>query len=160
MNSTRSSTQLSLFFNNTELSPSHILKSLGLSFTQKLNWKFNIFLLLNQLPLCQVFCIVFSHFSPHQLLTVYRGLVRPCMEYACHVCWGGSTHTALLDRVESKAFRLIRSPLLIIYLLPLNFRRSVASLSIFYCYFHANCSSELAEERRLAGFFFPFLLCP
>ncbi len=75
---------------------------------------------------------------------MYRGFVRPCMEYACHV-WGGSTHTSLLDRVESKAFRLIRSTSLTSCLLPLNSRRDVAFLSILYRYFHANCSSELAN---------------
>ncbi len=68
----------------------------------------------------------------------------PCIKYACHV-WGGSTHTALVDRVESKAFRLIRSPPVTSCLLPLKFRRSVTSLSIFYRYFHSNCSSELAN---------------
>ncbi len=66
------------------------------------------------------------------------------MEYACHV-WGGSTHTALLDRAESKAFRLISSPPLTSFFLPLKSRRNVASLSIFYRYFHAHCSSELAN---------------
>ncbi len=59
--------------------------------------------------------------------------------------WGGSTHTALLDGVESKAFRLISSPPLTSCLLPLKSCCSVASLSIFYPYFHANCSSELAN---------------
>merc|ERR1712035_79188 len=59
--------------------------------------------------------------------------------------WGGSTHTVLLDRVESKAFRLINSPPLTDCLQPLLFRRNVANLSIFYRYFHANCSSELAN---------------
>ncbi len=83
--------------------------------------------------------------SPNQLLTMYRGLVRPCMEYACHV-WGGSTHMSLLDRVESKAFRLIRSlPRTSYLLVPLNSRRDVASLSISCRYFHANCSSVLAN---------------
>ncbi len=67
------------------------------------------------------------------------------MEYACHV-WGGSTHIALLDRVESKAFRLIRSPPLTSCLVPLNSRHSVASLSISYRYFHAYCSSDLANH--------------
>ncbi len=33
----------------------------------------------------------------------------PCMEYASPI-WGGSTHTALLDRVESKDLRLIGCP--------------------------------------------------
>ncbi len=61
---------------------------------------------------------------------------------------GGSTHTALLDRVESKALRLISSSSLTDNLLPLIFQ--VASLSIFYFilfyrYFHTNCSSELVN---------------
>ncbi len=95
----------------------------------------------------EVRCSVLSSaipLPPHQLLTIYRGLVRPCMEYACHV-WGGLRHTALLDRVESKAFRLISFPPLTSCLLPLKSRCSDASLSIFYRYFHANCSSVLAN---------------
>ena len=34
---------------------------------------------------------------------MYRGLIRPCMEYGFHV-WGNSTYTALLNRLESKSF--------------------------------------------------------
>merc|ERR1712035_176745 len=56
------------------------------------------------------------------------------MEYASHI-WGGSTHTSLLNRVESKAFRLINSPPLTDCLQSLKIRRSVASLSIFYRFF-------------------------
>ncbi|MPC27795.1 hypothetical protein E2C01_020979 [Portunus trituberculatus] len=41
-----------------------------------------------------------------KLLTLY---IHPCMKYSSHV-WGDSTYTVLLDRVESKAFRLISSP--------------------------------------------------
>ncbi len=82
-------------------------------------------------------------FSPNQLLSTYKGLVRPRVEYASHV-WGGSTHCNLLDRVESKAFRYISSPPLTDWLQPLKFRRSVASLSIFYCCIHAYCSSNVA----------------
>merc|ERR1711980_84880 len=95
---------------------------------------------------------------------MYRGLVRPCMEYASHV-WGGSTHTALLDRVESKAFRLINSPPLTNCVLPLKLRRNVASLSVLYRYSHANCSSELANcmpppSRGLAAQDFLLFLTP
>ena len=71
-------------------------------------------------------------------------LIRPCMEYGSHV-WGASTHTALLRRVESKVFRLINSPPLTDSLDSLSHRRIVASLSIFYRYFLADCSSELAN---------------
>ena len=59
-------------------------------------------------------------------------------------CLGGSIHTTLLNRVESKAFHLINSPLNDC-LDSLSHRRNVASLSIFYHYFHADCSSELAN---------------
>ena len=66
------------------------------------------------------------------------------MEYGSHV-WRGSTHKALLNRVESKAFRLVNSPILSDCLDSLSHRRNVASLSIFYSYFRADCSSELAN---------------
>ena len=75
-----------------------------------------------------------QYYSPPHLLTLYRGLILPCMEYASHV-WGGSTHTALLNRVESKAFRLINSSFLTDCFQPLSHRRNVASLALFYCYF-------------------------
>ncbi len=78
------------------------------------------------------------------MLTIYKGLVLPCMEYASHL-WGSSTHTVLLDRVESKAFRHIGCPSFISYLLLVKFRRTVACLSVFYRYLHAHCSSELAD---------------
>merc|ERR1712035_159706 len=83
-------------------------------------------------------------FTPPQLLALYRGLIRPCMEYASHI-WGGSTHTSLLNRVEPKGFRLINTPSLTDCLQSLKIRRSVASLSILYRYFHGNCSSEIAN---------------
>ena len=66
---------------------------------------------------------------------------------------GGSIPTALLNRVESKAYRLINSPLTD-YLDSLSHRHNVASLYFFYRYFHANCSSELANCMP------PFLLRP
>ena len=78
-------------------------------------------------------------------------------------CLRGSTHTALLNRMESKAFRLISSPPLTDCLDCLSHRRNVASLSIFYRYFHADCSSEFAclpLSRGLAAQDFLLLLIP
>ena len=60
-------------------------------------------------------------------------------------CLEDSTYTALLNRVESKGIRLINSLPLTDCLDSLSHRRNVASLSIFYRYFHADCSSELAN---------------
>ena len=58
---------------------------------------------------------------------------------------GESTLKALLNRVKSKAFHPIKSPPLTDYLDSLSHHRNVASLSILCCYFHADCSSELAN---------------
>ena len=66
------------------------------------------------------------------------------MEYGSHV-WGCSTHTALINRMKSKAFHLINSPFLTDCFDSLSHRRNVAFLSIFYRYSHADCSSELAN---------------
>ncbi len=70
--------------------------------------------------------------------------VHPRMGYASHM-WGGSMHISLLDRVESEALRLIGSPTLMDSLLPLKFHPYVAHLSIFYRYFHSDCSSEFVN---------------
>ena len=56
-----------------------------------------------------------------------------------------STHTELLNKIESKTFRLIDSPLLTECLQRLTLGRNVAYLAIFYRSFHVNCSSELAN---------------
>ena len=134
-----------LFFNDTQLSPSSTMNILGLSFTKNLNWKSHISSLAKTASRkLGVLWRLRPFFSPSQLLALYRGLIRPCMEYVSHV-WGGSTHTALLNRVESKAFRLINSSPLTDCLQSLNHRRNVASLALFYRYFHAHCSSELAN---------------
>ncbi|MPC27386.1 hypothetical protein E2C01_020556 [Portunus trituberculatus] len=58
---------------------------------------------------------------------------------------GGSTHTVLLDRMESKAFRFINSPPLTDCVQPLSHFRNVTHLYIFYRYFHANCSTDRAN---------------
>src|SRR5678816_2221874 len=72
-------------------------------------------------------------FSSSQLLQLYKGIIRPCMEYCSHI-WGGSGFTRLLDRVESKAKRLINCPVLSSSLDPLSLRRDVGALSLFYRY--------------------------
>src|ERR1044072_9005114 len=98
-----------IFFENTQLRPSSVLNILGVSFSRDLSSKDHITSLSKQaskrlgvLRRLQYF------FTPPQLLALYRGAVRPCMEYASHI-WGGSTHTSLLEKVESRAFRLINS---------------------------------------------------
>ena len=117
-----------LFFNNAQFSLSSTLTTLGLSFTKNLNWHFHIYILAksasNKLG---VLWRLRPLFSPSQLLALYKGLISPCMEYGSHIR-KGSTHTALFNRVKSKAFRLIKSPPPTNCLDSLSHRRSVASL--------------------------------
>ena len=76
------------------------------------------------------------------MLKLYVCLIRPCLEYSSHI-WGASPFTYLLDRVESKAFRLINDPVLTSTLDPLSLRHKVACLSLFYRYYFGHCSEEL-----------------
>ena len=139
-------TDYPLFFNTTQLKPSSNLNLLGLNFSPDLSWKDHITsLAISASKKLGVLRRFSKFFSPRQLLALYRGQIRPCMEYASHV-WGSSPHTALLAKVESKAFRLINSPSLTSSLLPLSLRRNVASLSLFYRYYHKQCSSELSNN--------------
>src|ERR1044072_6321218 len=135
-----------IFFENTQLRSLSLLNILGVSFSRDLSWKDHITSLSKQaskrlgvLRRLQYF------FTPPQLLALYRGVVRPCMEYASHI-WGGSTHTALLEKVESRAFRLINSPALTNSLQSLSTYRIVASLSLYYRYYNGHCSSELSRR--------------
>ena len=84
-----------------------------------------------------------QYFNSAQLFKLYTGFIRPCLEYCSHI-WGSSPYTSLLDRIESKAIRLIGDPSLTSTLDPLSLRRKVASLSLFYRYYFGHCSDELA----------------
>ena len=84
-----------------------------------------------------------QYFNAAQLFKLYTGFIRPCLEYCSHI-WGSTPYTSLLDRIESKAIRLIGDPSLTSTLDPLSLRRKVASLSLFYRYYSGHCSDELA----------------
>ena len=97
-------------FNNTQLNPSSSLNILGVSFSRDLSWKDHISSLTksSSMKLAMLYRLK-NFFTPEQLLSLYRGHIRPCMEYASHI-WGGSSHVSLLDKMEKKAFRLINLP--------------------------------------------------
>ena len=89
---------------------------------------------------------MFLIFSPSHLLSIYKSQIRPSLEYCSHV-WGGAPKSTLclLDKVQSKAIRLINNPNLTKSLQPLSHHRLVGDLSIYYRYFHGNCSHEIRE---------------
>ena len=87
-----------------------------------------------------------KYFSPAQLLTLYKSQVRPTMEYCSHIWSSAPKHTlALLDSIQRRAIRLIDDPSLTDSLQSLSHRRQVGDLSLFYRYFHGQCSDQLAE---------------
>ena len=77
------------------------------------------------------------------LLYLYKSQIRPKMAYCSHI-WAGSSQLALsiLDLVQ-KRMRCLVGDDLFSSLQPLSHRRNVASLSLFYRYFHGKCSDEL-----------------
>ena len=78
-----------------------------------------------------------GYFSGFQLLTIYNSQIHPSLEYCSHVCGGAPKSSLhLLDRVQSKAIRLINNPNLTNSLQSISYHRLVADLSIFYRYFH------------------------
>ena len=131
---------------------------MGVSFSRDLYWKDHIISLASQASKrLGVLRRLKKFFTPSQFFALYRGLVRPCMEYASHV-WGRSprAHLDYLDAIQSRAVRLIDSPEITSSLQPLHDRRNVASLSLFYRYYNGRCSSELDRclpppLRRVGG---------
>ena len=84
--------------------------------------------------------------TPETILHLYKSTIWPCMEYCSHL-WAGAPKSQglnLLDRVQKRIVNLVGSELSA-NLQPLSHRRDVASLSLFYKYYHGNCSSELAD---------------
>ena len=121
-------------FEDNLIPPSNSVNILGLNISSNLSWKPHISEIAKAAS--QKLGMLFrlrSYFTPAQLLQIWKGLIRPCLEYCSHV-WGGSSSTRLLDRVESKAYRLIGSPTLTSSIPSLSLRRDVASLSLFYRY--------------------------
>ena len=85
----------------------------------------------------------FSHLLTFYL---YKSQIRPSLEYCSHV-WGGvpKSTLCLLDKVQSKAIRLINNPNLTKSLQPLSHRRLVGDISIHYRYFNRHCSQEIRD---------------
>jgi hypothetical protein len=85
---------------------------------------------------------VARYFTSAQLGKIYRGNIRPSLEYCSHI-WGGSSSVWVLDRVDRRARRLINDPLQQDGLHSLQHRRKVAALTILYKIYNGECSNEL-----------------
>ena len=135
-----------VLFNGNLIEPLSSINILGVQITSNLSWKAHIDQIAKSAS--RKLGVLFRcrrYFSSDQLLKLYIGLIRPCLEYCSHI-WGGSSSACILDRVELKAFRLINNKDLTDPLDPLPLRRKVASLSLFYRYYFGHCSSELKDR--------------
>ena len=133
--------------NGIELPEKSSFRLLGLTFTPNMDWKHyiqNIAMASSR----KVGSLYRSQrfLTPETILHLYKSTIRPCMEYCSHL-WAGAPKSQglnLLDRVQKRIVNLVGSELSA-NLQPLSHRRDVASLSLFYKYYHGNCSSELAD---------------
>merc|ERR1712121_39298 len=97
----------SINFEDVEIAPLTSINVLGLEINSNLSWRNPIESMAKSAS--KKLGVLFrchSFFSSAELLQLYVGLIRPCLEYCSHV-WGGSPFTRILDRVEAKAFRLV-----------------------------------------------------
>ena len=134
-----------VFMNGHKLDISSSIIQLGLSISSNLTWKHHInFIAKHASQKLGFLSRARGYFSPSQLLTIYKSQIRPSLEYCSHV-WGGAPKSSLhlLDRVQSKAIRLINNPNLTNSLQSLSHRRLVADLSIFYRHFHEHGTQEI-----------------
>ena len=134
-----------VFMSGHELDISSSFTQLGLSVSSNLSWKTNNHSTAKHASQKLGFLSrARGFFSPSQLLTIYKSQIRPSLEYCSHV-WDGAPRSSLhlLDKVQSKAIRLINNQSLTKSLQSLSHRRLVADLSIFYRYFHGHCSLKI-----------------
>ena len=133
--------------NGIELPEKNSFRLLGLTFTPNMDWKHyiqNIAMASSR----KVGSLYRSQrfLTPETILHLYKSTIQPCIEYCSHL-WAGAPKSQgldLLDRVQKRIVNLVGSELSA-NLQPLSHRRDVASLSLFYKYYHGNCSSELAD---------------
>jgi hypothetical protein len=142
----RSSPDFNVEFGADTLDLSDSVNILGLTFNSSMSWFSHISNLARSASKkISALFKVRQYFTDEQLLAIYKGYIRPCIEYCSHV-WGGSSATRLLERVELRAMRLINSAHLRNSLDSLSLRRTVGALTIFYRYYHGYCADELAAR--------------
>ena len=85
-----------------------------------------------------------NYLTPEIVLHLYKAIIRPCMEYCCHV-WEGAPkcYLDLLDKLQRCLCYHI-GPTLSSSLQPLVHCRNVASC-LFYWYYFEQCSNELSK---------------
>ena len=136
-----------VLMNGVKLDTSASFTQLGRSLSSNLNWKTHIHSLAKHASQKLGFLArARGFFSSSHLLSIYKSQIHPSLEYCSHV-WGGAPKSTLclLDKVQSKAIRLINDPNLTKSLQPLSKHRLVGDISIYYRYFNGHCSQEIRD---------------
>ena len=132
--------------NGSVLEEKTSFKMLGLTFSSKLDWGSYI-VSIAKAVFKKIRALIRSikFLSPEVALYFYKSTIPQCMEYCCHV-WAGtpSCYLQFLDKLQKRSCRTV-GPSLAASLEPLDHRRNVVSLSLFYRYYFGRCSSELAQ---------------
>ena len=95
-------------------------KMLGLTFSSISDWDSYIISIANTASKKIGALISYMKFlSPEVALYLYKSIIRPCMEYCCHV-WTGAPSCCLelLDKLQKRICRTIRLPQLLPFLNP------------------------------------------
>lgn len=132
-----------LYFDNAQLIPSFIL-SIMLPSLQILLGKITLHLLPKLLHRSYICCVDSVITLLLRSRCLYRNLNHSFIEYGSQV-WSGYRLTDFLNRVETKAFRLISS-LFHTYSLQLSFFATMLHHSLFYYDYAGYWSSELSQD--------------
>ena len=132
--------------NGSVLEQKTSFKMLGLTFFSKLDWgSYIVSIAETASKKIEALICSMKFLSPEVALYLYKSAIWPCMEYCCHVWTGApSCYLKLLDKLQKWICRTV-GPSLAASLEPLAHHQNVASLSLFYRYYFARCSSELAQ---------------
>ena len=133
-----------IIFEDSKMPPCNSVNILELQISSCLSWRDCIVQIAKSAS--KKFGVLFwckQCFNSAQLFKLYTGFIHPCMDCCSHI-WGSSPYTSLLDRVESKAIRLIGDSSLTSTPDPMSLHCLVASVLPFYRHYFGRCSDELA----------------
>ena len=133
-----------IIFEKDVINPLSSICILGVEITSNLSWRNHIIQIAKIAS--QKLGILFryrKYFTSSQLFKLFVGFLQPFLKYCSHF-WCGSTFTLLLDRVDSKAIRLINDSMLTDSLDLFFLLSKLVSPSLLYKYLNGCCSVELA----------------
>ena len=134
----------SVMMNGAELPENSHFRLLGLTFSNDFSWNNYIESIAKSTAMKAGSLYRARNFlSPESILYLYKATIRPCIKYCCHIWAGASADClSLLDQIQRRITNIV-GPDLSSNFQSLSHRRNVASLSLFYKYFHGSCPDEL-----------------